>query len=64
MYDIVEKEKARIRKIILLNGNRMNYLDLIQRYDLSRTILDECLKEMNIDGDIFEPSFGFLGVVQ
>ena len=62
--DVVEREKEEIRKLILMNGNRMSYLDLIQTYGLSRTILDECLREMNVDGDIFEPRFGILGVVQ
>ncbi len=59
----LDEEKRRIRNMILLNGNRITYRDLVQTYQMDRDVLDDVLREMNVDGDLFEPRFGELSVV-
>ena len=59
----LDEEKRRIRNMILLNGNRIAYRDLVQTYQMDRDVLDDVLREMNVDGDLFEPRFGELSVV-
>ncbi len=59
----LDEEKRRIRDMILLNGNRIAYRDLVQTYQMDRDVLDDVLREMNVDGDLFEPRFGELSVV-
>ncbi len=59
----LDEEKRRIRDMILLNGNRISYRDLVQTYQMNRDVLDDVLREMNVDGDLFEPRFGELSVV-
>jgi len=61
--DLFEKGKEEIRKLILLRGNRAEYRDIIQEFSLGREVLDEILKEMNVDGDLYEPRFGQISVV-
>jgi len=61
--DLFEKGKEEIRKLILLRGNRAEYRDIIQEFSLGRDVLDEILKEMNVDGDLYEPRFGQISVV-
>lgn len=59
----LDEERRRIEKMILLNGNRISYMDLIRAYPMDRDILDDVLKEMSVDGDLFEPRFGEFSVV-